>query len=308
MVKNAVFLFPGQGSQYPGIALDFFEEFPRVRGLFAIASDVMGLDMKKLLAESDAETLKATDIAQPVVTLANLAAAAVLAERGIMPFAVAGHSLGEYAALTAAGVIKEETCFRLVKERGLAMREAAENLGSASGMTAVMGLAPKKVEALIGEWKIDGLYAANFNSPRQTVVSGTEAALLEAETRFKDAGARRVIRLPVSGPFHSPLMAAAAVKFAAVLQGVTFHIPKIPFFSNVTGGQIRDKKELKKCAVEQITSPVRWTDEEEEIQKLPLEAVFETGPGTVLSGLWRDSGSALECLPAGKSADFEKFA
>jgi [acyl-carrier-protein] S-malonyltransferase len=313
MVKNAVFLFPGQGSQYPGMALDFYDVSARVRELFVLASDVLGQDMKKLLSESDEQTLKRTEVAQPAVTLANLSSAAALGERGIAPTAVAGHSLGEYAALAVAGVVTEGDCFMLVKARGEAMREAAEKLGAtgtavAAGMAAVMGLTPEKIEECLGVWKLDGLFAANFNSPRQTVVSGTEAALAEAEKRFKDAGGRRFVRLPVSGPFHSPFMKAAADKFSTILQNVTFNAPKIPFFSNVTGKEVFDGAEAKKLALRQITSPVRWTDEEAEIQKLPLEAVLEVGPGAVLSGLWRDSGSTLECFPAGKLADWTKFA
>jgi [acyl-carrier-protein] S-malonyltransferase len=301
--KKTVFLFPGQGAQYPGMALDLLKESPRVRGLFLLASDMMKQDMKRLIGESDAETLKQTDIAQVTVTLANLAAAAVIEDRGIQPYAVAGHSLGEYAALVTAGVMSLEICFRLVMARGAAMRDAAAQLGSGAGMAAVLGLSPKKIKALLAEWKIKGLFAANFNSPRQTVVSGTASALSKAEDRFKEAGARRVLRLQVSGPFHSPLMQAAADQFAEVLQKAHFIHPKIPFFSNVTGERITDSVTAKKLALDQITSPVNWLDEETEIQKLPIEAVMETGPGSVLSGLWHDSGSPIECHPAGKLSD-----
>jgi [acyl-carrier-protein] S-malonyltransferase len=329
MVEKAAFLFPGQGSQFAGMALDFEAASPVVRELFATASEIMGRDMKALIAEGDEATLKQTDIAQVAVTLANLAAAAALAERGIFPVAVAGHSLGEYAALAAAGCITPAACLSLVRERGRAMHEAVGRLaargGYSYGMAAVLGLPPEKVEALIAQFfdaaeavakNLNGeggavkkvkVYAANFNSVRQTVISGTNAALSEAEIRFKEAGAKRVLRLKVSGPFHCPLMSEAAQIFAGVLEAARFAEPKVHFFSNVTGREVKTAAEAKALAVMQITHPVRWTEEEAEIAKLPLDAVLETGPGTVLCGLWKDSGSAVPALAAGKLADFEKI-
>jgi [acyl-carrier-protein] S-malonyltransferase len=298
---DTIFLFPGQGSQYAGMALDICAALRRAEELFALASEAAGRDMKKTIAESGAEELGRTDIAQVAVTLANLCAAAALAERGIRPRAAAGHSLGEYAALAVCGVIGEEDCLRLVTKRGELMRQAAENAGDA-GMAAVIGLPPETVEELIEKWAADGLcglYAANFNSPRQTVVSGTAAALGEAETRFKEAGARRVIRLRVQGPFHSPFMEEAARAFAAVLEGVVFNDPVIPFFSNVTGGELKSGAEIKALAVKQIVSPVRWIQEETALAAQGASRILEAGPGTVLSGLWKDSGSPVSCLAAG---------
>jgi [acyl-carrier-protein] S-malonyltransferase len=298
---DSIFLFPGQGSQYAGMALDFCGALPRAAGLFALASQAAGRDMKKTIAESSAEELGRTDIAQVAVTLANLSAAAALAERGILPRAAAGHSLGEYAALAVCGVIGEESCLHLVAQRGKLMRQAAENVGDA-GMAAVIGLAPETVEELIAQWTdagLCGLYAANCNSPRQTVISGTAAALGEAETRFKDAGARRVIRLRVQGPFHSPFMEEAARAFAAVLEGVAFQDPAVPFFSNVSGGELKRGAEIKAAAVTQIVSPVRWIQEERALCALDAARVLEAGPGTVLSGLWKESGAQQPCRAAG---------
>jgi [acyl-carrier-protein] S-malonyltransferase len=295
---KAAFLFPGQGSQVPGMALDYYEQSAAVRELFDLSSAVMERDMKKLIADSTAEELKRTDVAQPALTLANLATAAFLAERGIFPAAAAGHSLGEYAALCVAGVIGREDCFKLVKERGRLMHEAKAPAGS--GMSAVLGLPPEKVESLVAEWTaegLSGLYAANFNSPRQTVVSGTAAALEEAEKRFKEAGAKRVLRLMVAGPFHSPMMSEAAERFGETLEAAVWNDPKIPFFSNVTGKSADRGVQAKELALKQITSPVRWTDEEAAISALAeggvINAVLESGPGKVLQGLWLDSGSKL---------------
>ncbi|GHU92394.1 malonyl CoA-acyl carrier protein transacylase [Spirochaetia bacterium] len=337
--KKFAFLFPGQGAQYQGMALDFLAAgSAAVKNLFDLASDAVGKDMESLLRDTDAETLMRTDVSQPAITLANLAAAAYLGEQGIRPAACAGFSLGEYAALAVAGVVSTEDCFRLVKVRGEFMQEAADQLraeadtgaggdraqDNAPGMAAVIGLPPEQVEALIAKWTaagLAGLYAANINSKRQVVVSGTAAALTEAENRFKEAGARRVIRLKVAGPFHSPLIAGAAEKFRPVLETAVFHDPAIPLFSNVTGKRVISGEEAKKLALEQITKAVRWTEEEQALSDAGgFDAVLETGPGKVLQGLWKDSGgeprptasaassdSTLPCYPAGTVEDIKSL-
>jgi [acyl-carrier-protein] S-malonyltransferase len=177
-------------------------------------------------------------------------------------------------------------------------------------MAAVIGLPPEKVESLVTEWTaagLTGLYSANLNSPRQTVVSGTQSALQEAETRFKEAGAKRCILLAVAGPFHSPLMQSAADRFEKTLTGVTFADPVIPFFSNVTGKQETSGAELKKLAAKQITSAVRWTDIETGIAALNVNAVLEPGPGKTLCGLWKDTGSVIPSHAAGSDADIQRL-
>ncbi|MDR1373629.1 MAG: ACP S-malonyltransferase [Treponema sp.] len=311
VAQNRTFLFPGQGAQYQGMALDFLAAGSAGgRELFALASESTGRDMEALLRDSDAETLKRSDIAQPAVTLANLAAAAFLGERGVEAAACAGHSLGEYAALVHSGVISPEACFTLVRERGAAMQRAADRIREAgtgaAGMAAVLGLPPERVEALIAEWTaggLKGLYAANFNSPRQVVISGTAEALAAARERLKEAGAKRVLPLAVAGPFHSPLMAEAAEAFAPVLEEIPFKDPVIPLFSNVSGKRVRSGIEAKELALRQITGTVRWTGEEEAISALGTGAVLETGPGRVLQGLWKDRGSEIPCYAAGTVKD-----
>jgi [acyl-carrier-protein] S-malonyltransferase len=310
-VKKYVFLFPGQGSQYTGMGMDILDASNEAKDLFALASEVIGRDVKKLLGEADGAAFKRGGIAQPVITLVNLAAAAVLKSRGILAFACAGHSLGEYAALAVSGIVSAEDSLRLTARRGKLMQDAADVLvESGGGMAAVMGLPSGEVEKAVNDWAESGLrdlYVANFNSPAQTVVSGTGKALSEAETRFKEAGARRFIRLPVAGPFHSPLMAEAADKFAAALDGISFADPRVPFFSNVTGKQVTSGAEAKRLAPLQIRGPVRWLDEEKAIAETAPDAVLEAGPGRILTGLWKDSGSAIPCYPAGKFADIEKI-
>ncbi len=315
MVNNLVFLYPGQGAQYPGMALDFRGASESVRKLFVTAAGIYGRDMESLLKDSDADTLKRSDVSQPAITLANLAAAAYLEEKGFIPVACAGFSLGEYAALATAKVITIEDCFKLVTERGKAMQAAADRIAqksstpeAAPGMAAVIGLAPEQVEALVAEWTAGGLkdlYAANFNSPKQVVVAGTAEALAEAEPRFKTAGARRVIRLQVAGPFHSPLINEAADEFGPVLESVPFNDPSIPLFSNVTGKEVASGAEAKILALRQITEPVRWTQEEGAIAALGIKAVLETGPGRVLQGLWKDTGSSIPSFGAGTLEDIE---
>jgi [acyl-carrier-protein] S-malonyltransferase len=316
-MKDAVFLFPGQGAQYTGMALDLLETGgAALKELFSLASDIIGRDMKALLGESDAETLKRTDISQPAISLANLAAAAFLAEKGLGPVGCAGFSLGEYAALAVSGIISAEDCFRLVKERGRAMQAVSEKLKAGDqspGMAAIIGLAPERIESLIAQWKEEGnealadLYAANINSIKQTVVSGTAAALAEGTRRFTEAGARRVVPLAVAGPFHSPLMAEAAEEFRPFLEKAAFKDPSIPFYSNVSGKRVLSGEEAKKLALAQITFPVRWTEEEAAIQESGgFEVCLEAGPGRVLQGLWKDTGSPLPCLAAGKVEDIKE--
>ena len=312
--KNVVYLFPGQGAQFTGMAMDLLES-SAVKSLFDTASEVFGKDVKEIL-NSDADTLKRTDVAQPAITVANLAAAAFLGEQGFSPVACAGFSLGEYAALACSGIISTEDCLRLIKARGEAMQKTADKIreaaggdaAAAPGMAAIVGLEPAQVEELIAKWAGEGLkdlYAANINSPKQLVVSGTAAALTEAETRFKEAGAKRVIRLPVAGPFHSPLMADAVDLFVPVLEGVTFKDPSITVFSNVTGKKISTGAEAKKLAVQQITCPVRWVDEEASVAAVGADACLEAGPGKVLQGLWKDSGSELPVFGAGTAEEIK---
>jgi [acyl-carrier-protein] S-malonyltransferase len=177
-------------------------------------------------------------------------------------------------------------------------------------MAAVIGLAPDQVEALIAEWRKDGLTAlnaANINSPRQVAVSGSAAALEEAEKRFKEAGGKRFMRLQVAGPYHSPFMKEAAEEFDAHLDKVSFNDPAIPIFSNVTGKQMHSGEEAKALAHRHILEGVRWTDEEAALALMQPEALLEVGPGKVLQGLWKDTGSAIPCHGAGTAAEIEEL-
>lgn len=292
------FLFPGQGAQYPGMAKDFFNTSKAVRELFDLASDASNIEMKKLLFESDEETLKQTRNTQIALALAGAAAALAAKEHGLQPSGCAGFSVGEWPALALAGVISYQDMFRLVAERGRLMDEAGRRSGG-STMSAVLALPPEKIERAIAEAGLENVWIANYNSPAQCVISGTEADVAAAETKLKEAGARRVIRLKVSGAFHSPIMEYAREAFADLISDVRFRDPQIAVYSNVTGGKVDSGAKLKELAALQIISPVKWISEEESISSDGFGRCVETGPGTVLCGLWKASGSTVPCAEGG---------
>jgi [acyl-carrier-protein] S-malonyltransferase len=271
---------------------------------FECASDVTGIDIKKLLFEGTEEDLRPTNNTQIAVATVGVSSSAFLEERGIECSGCAGFSLGEWPALYRASVLSLETMFRLVKIRGDIMDETAKRLDR-SGMTAVLGLAPEKTEKVLAEAGIADVFVANYNSPIQAVVSGTEEGLAAAEQALTAAGARRLVRLKVSGPFHSPLMGEAASAFEREIGGTDFSDPDIALYSNVTGTKVASGEEAKRLCVKQISSPVRWIDEEGSVLSDGYDHIFETGPGTVLSGLWKAIGYEPACEPAGKLENAE---
>ncbi|HUI71625.1 MAG TPA: ACP S-malonyltransferase [Spirochaetia bacterium] len=300
-MKNC-FLFPGQGSQYPGMARDLWEKVPSIKDLFAKASDASGADAEKLLFESSEDDLKATDKTQIAITVANLAASTALKESGIPLQGCAGFSLGEYAALCEAGVIRLQDVFPIVKTRGMLMEKASRSLDAdlgAPGMAAVLGMPAEKVWALAESLADDGVFVANQNSPTQVVVAGTAEGLAKAEKAFKEAGARRFHRLAVSGPFHSPLMIEARRALDEALAGYVFSDPKVAVYSNVTGKAIASGKEARALCGEQIVSTVRWVSVEQSLIADGFDRFFEVGPGTVLTGLMKALQPQAICHPAG---------
>ncbi len=299
---NTCFLFPGQGAQYPGMARDLWESSLRVKELFQIASDALRMDMKKLLFDSTEEELKATDKTQVAMTLACLCSSRVLRERGIAPDACAGFSLGEYAALCEAGVLSIADVFPIVRIRGELMEKAARGLDAkdgAPGMAAVLGLPAEKTVSTVEALSSEGVYASNYNSPAQVVVSGTARGLALAETELKAAGARRLVRLQVSGPFHSPLMAEARAAFDAALASFDFADPVVAVYSNVTGKKIGSGREARELCGKQLISMVRWVDVQKGLLADGCERFLEAGPGTVLTGLLRALQPEARCSPAG---------
>lgn len=309
MAKKYAFLFPGQGAQAPGMLKDVAKNSKSAEKVIDDVSSLIGLDMKKLMWESSAEELSRSDNSQIAITTASIATMAALKDKEIEPSAVMGFSLGEFPALYAAGVLSFEDVIKVVRQRGLIMQKvcekiAAENEGHAPGMSAILGLEPEKVVEIAKS--IKDAYAANMNSVKQTVISGTFDALTQAEEKAKEAGARRAVRLRVAGPFHCPLMQEAADELEKVLKDVKFNDPKIHLFSNVTGKEVAHGEEAKSSAVLHLTHPVLWTDEEAVLANIiSVEggtenwSVYEVGPGKVLSGLWGQTefGASLAASP-----------
>ncbi len=307
-----VFLFSGQGSQFKGMAEDICTAYPAARAVIDEMSTVSGEDIASFLWNTEPAELARSDRSQLAITAMQVAITAVLQEHGITPAAAAGFSLGEFSALYTAKVLDLATMTKLVALRGKIMQKYCEKLnaqnketGLGCGMAAVLKLDPERIVEILKPYSNPDtgiVFAANLNSPMQTVVSGTAEGLDTAEKLCKEAGAKRFIRLAVAGPFHSPLMREAAEEFSAALQDIPFNDPAVPIFSNVTGKRVTTGSEAKKNAVLHLTHPVRWLEEEREIASLGGTAerqLVEIGPGMTLCNLWRDSGCAGTCRPTG---------
>ncbi|PKL25792.1 MAG: malonyl CoA-ACP transacylase [Spirochaetae bacterium HGW-Spirochaetae-3] len=297
-------LFPGQGAQSIGMGKDLYDADRDVRGLFEEASDISGSDLAALIFSGSEDDLKQTRNAQLAIALIDSAASLALRKRGVRADGAAGFSLGEWAALAEARVVTFGEMIRLVAERGRLMDEAGRRSGGSS-MSAVLGLQPAAIEAALESAGIEDAWIANYNAPGQSVLSGTESGLAAAEDAVKAAGAKRAIRLKVSGAFHSPIMRYAYDGFKELLTDVAFADPAIAFYSNVTGARVATGAELRSLAAEQIISPVRWIDEEKAILDDGYDRLLEAGPGTVLAGLWKSAGLEPAVVPAGKVEQIE---
>ena len=296
-MKNC-FLFPGQGAQYPGMGKDLYDASSTVKELFSIADSVTGRDLKALLFEGSAEDLKQTENTQVAITLINLAIRRYLNEQGVVSSGAAGFSLGEFSAMVDTGILTEQQVLPLVIERGEIMARVADTspaLADGCGMAAVIGMSAEAVEKTVAGRK--DVFPANYNSPVQTVVSGTAAGIEWAKTALKEAGARRVIPLKVSGPFHTPLLDEAKQAFGEYISKLEFIDPKKAFYSNVTGKRVASGKEAQEFSALQIVSPVQWVQIQNNIVADGFEACVEAGPGKVLTGLWKNIKSDISCSP-----------
>jgi [acyl-carrier-protein] S-malonyltransferase len=272
---------PGQGSQRPGMAAELLDRYPTVAGpVFALAEDVLALPLRRLCVNGTAEELRRTDVTQPAVVTTSLAVLAVLADRGFVPAAVAGHSLGEYTALCAAGVLTAESALRLVRRRGELMAEVGDRVPGA--MLAVIGLPAETVERLCVD--VDGAEVANYNDPAQTVVSGLRESVALIDRAAMAAGAERAVTLHVGAPFHCSLMAGIEAEFAAELNRHEFAEPRLPVLSAVTADYVKSAEQSRKLLRRQLTGPVRWVDTVRLASVSDIDAVVETGPGRVLAG------------------------
>ena len=284
-MSTMAFLFPGQGSQYVGMGEDLFKTDPAAQELFDLAEEATGLPLKRLCFEGPLEELTETVNLQPAVTVVNLCLYQALLKAGTKPGAVCGHSLGEYSALSAAGVLTAGDTLKAVRERGRLMQREAERHHGA--MAAVIGLAPDKLEDTLRPLLSEGpLALANFNTLEQTVISGTRELVAQAGEAAKAAGAR-VVPLKVSGAWHSPLMADASTDFTAFLATLAFQAPRLPVYLNATAAPEADPERLRQAMSRQLTSPVRWADLIINLKKSGVETWVEVGPKNVLKGLVR---------------------
>ena len=297
---KTAFLFPGQGAQYPGMAKDFYDADHEVRELFSEAADIGGRDWAKILFEGSVEELKSTEVTQVAITLVSLAASMALKSRGIVPSLCAGFSLGEYAALHQAGVLGRSDLLRIVDKRGEILERVSRSKDSDEGpvgMSAVLGLDITEVRSAVTG--IPDVYIAIHSGPNQTVLAGTAAGLGAAEAALDKAGAMNLVRLRVSGPFHCPLLADARSEFAEVLDAAVFLDPAIPVIVNTTAEAPRGGEEAKLSCLDQLSMPVRWVECQNALMAAGPDRVLETGPGTVLTGLWKTLRNGLRAKPAG---------
>ncbi|TCS79224.1 ACP S-malonyltransferase [Tepidibacillus fermentans] len=283
-MKTAI-LFPGQGSQFVGMGYQFYQEFEEAREIYKQADDILDFPLSKLCFEGPEEQLRITMYTQPAIYVTSLAIWSVVKKLGILPDFMAGHSLGEYTALTAAESIPYEEALRLVEKRGLFMEEAVPH--GEGTMAAVMGIDRKGLEKVCRQVTEEGnvVELANINSPGQIVISGTKLGVELAAQRAKELGARRIIPLSVSGPFHSRLMKPARDRLQPLVTKLQIQEGRTPVVMNVTGRSETEPMRMKSNLIEQVVSPVLWTDSIEWMIAQGVDTFIEVGPSKVLSGL-----------------------
>lgn len=296
-VSKVAFIFPGQGSQSVGMGNDIFNQYQEAQAILNDADERLGISLSNLILEGPEEELKLTENTQPAILTVSSALLSILEKEGVNPDYVAGHSLGEYSALVAAKVMSFSDAVYAVRQRGLFMEEAVP--AGEGSMAAVMGLDAKALEAVCTEVTKagDSVQLANLNSPSQIVISGTKLGVEKASVSAKEAGAKRVIPLQVSGPFHSELMKPAADKLSDVLDHIVLSDASVPVIANVTAEVELKREEIKNQLIEQLYSPVRWVETVEKLIELGVDTFVEVGPGTVLSGLVKKVNRKVNVLP-----------
>ena len=276
------FVFPGQGSQFVGMGKDLYDNSALAKELFDRANKILGFDITSLMFSGTDDDLKQTKVTQPAVFLHSVIMAKVLGDK-FKPDMTAGHSLGEFSALVAAGALSFDDGLTLVSKRAQAMQKACEL--NPSTMAAIIGMEDAVIEQVCSE--IDGIVPANYNCPGQLVISGTNEGIDKAIARFTEMGAKRALKLSVSGGFHSPMMEPARAELEKAINEVSFSAPVCPVYQNVTASPVTDPAEIKKNLVAQLTSPVRWTQTIQNMIANGLTEIVEVGPGAVLQGLMR---------------------
>jgi [acyl-carrier-protein] S-malonyltransferase len=284
------FVFPGQGAQFPGMGKDLFESSSLAKERFEQANEILGFEITQIMFGDDAEALQQTKVTQPAIFLHSTILSEVMGDR-FQPEMVAGHSLGEFSALVASGVLSFEEGLQLVSERALAMQSACNE--APGSMAAILGLEDEKVAAIC-EATPGIVVAANYNCPGQLVISGAVEAVEKACETFKEAGARRALLLPVGGAFHSPLMEPAKTRLAKAIENTSFTTPSCAVYQNVTAKGTVNPEEIKTHLVAQLTAPVKWT---QSVQQMIADGALhftEVGPGKVLQGLIKKIDRTME--------------
>lgn len=297
-----IFMFPGQGSQYIGMGKSFYDAYPIARETYEMASEAAGLDVEKLCFEEN-DLINRTEYTQIAMVATEAAILRVLQEQGFCADAAAGLSLGEYTALLAAGVMQDEDVFSLIRKRGIYMQEAYPEGGK---MVAVLGLDAETVGRVCAE--AEGVVSvANYNCPGQTVISGEADAVGRASIGCKDAGAKRVLPLNVSGPFHSPLLQSAADRLAVDLSQIEISMPNIGYLSNVTADYVTDPDEIRSLLAMQMSHSVCWQQIIERLIADDADEFIEIGPGKSLSGFVRKINKDVRCINVDRMEDMEKL-
>lgn len=297
---KTVFMFPGQGAQYVGMGKDFYENSESAAAIFDLAAKASGLDVKALCFEEN-DRINITEYTQIAMLADEVAILTALLEKGVKPDYTAGLSLGEYGALVAAGALTPEDAFALIRKRGIFMQEAVPEGGA---MSAVLGMEAKAIEDVIAECEGD-VYVANYNCPGQIVITGEETAVANAGEKLKAAGAKRVLPLKVSGPFHSPLLKSAGEKLADALLNVTIHPIKVPYVANVTADYVTDSSQVKDLLATQVCASVRWQQSVEKMIEDGADLFIEIGPGKSLSGFMRKINKDVKVINIDKYEDLE---
>ncbi|WP_446745507.1 ACP S-malonyltransferase [Silvibacterium acidisoli] len=301
------FLFPGQGSQAVGMGRDLVEKFAIARQTFEEADEALGFSLSQLCFEGPEDQLKLTEYTQPAIFTVSIAAQRVLAEKGIVPAFVAGHSLGEYSADVAAGVLPFADAVRAVRNRGRFMQEAVpEGVG---GMAAILGMSPEEVSKACADAvaELGGVASpANFNSPEQTVISGSAATVEKAGAIAKDRGAKKVVMLKVSAPFHCAMMQPAQDRLAPLLGEINFSNAAVPVVINVDAQLVTGAGALRDALVRQVTGTVRWVESARLLIEQQPTHFIEAGPGKVLCGLMRQIDRGQTCLNVEDEASLQK--
>ena len=303
-MSKLAFLFPGQASQYPGMGKDLAANFAESRAVFEEADAALGFSISQLCFEGSEDALKRTENTQPAILTVSVAACRALAARGIKPDFAAGHSLGEYSALVAAGALEFSAAVKLVRQRGRYMQETVP--AGEGAMAAILGLSPADV-AEVCKKAADGevVSPANLNSPEQTVIAGSAAGVKRAVEIASQSGAKRAVILAVSAPFHCTLLTPAQQRLEPDLRAVTFSTPNFPIITNVDAEAITSGDEARESLIRQVTMPVRWLESVREMIEQGVNIFVEVGPGKVLSGLLRQIDRSVRCFNVEDAASLQ---